>query len=97
VPFPADIEVEDGYCDEEERAEPGVQNGCPRDGQSQDAPASASADPARALAQRDRDRAAVSAAVGPVLGVAPSDVPDLAVLLFGPVARGTEVGLAAGR
>jgi hypothetical protein len=30
------------------------------------------------------------------MGLAPSDVPDLAVLLFGPVARGTEVRLAAG-
>jgi hypothetical protein len=30
------------------------------------------------------------------MGLAPSDVPDLAVLLFGPLARGTEVGLAAG-
>lgn len=95
VPFPADIEVADGYCDEQERAEPGVQNGCPRDGGSE--PPSPSSDPARALAQRDRDRAAVSAAVGPVLGMAPADVPDLAVLLFGPMARGTEVGLAPRR
>jgi hypothetical protein len=31
------------------------------------------------------------------MGLTPSDVPDLAVLLFGPVARGTEVGLSAGR
>ena len=55
----------------------------------------AAANPAAALAQRDRDKAAVSAVIGPVMGVAPSDVPDLAVLLFGPMARGTEVGLAA--
>jgi phospholipid/cholesterol/gamma-HCH transport system substrate-binding protein len=97
VPFPVDREVEDGYCDEEERA-PGVQNGCPRDGGSGPSPA---AEPARALAQpqpqRERDRAAVGAAVGPVMGLAPSDVPDLAVLLFGPVARGTEVGLSSRR
>jgi phospholipid/cholesterol/gamma-HCH transport system substrate-binding protein len=97
VPFPVDREVEDGYCDEEEQA-PGVQNGCPRDGGSGTMPA---AEPARALAQpqspRERDRAAVGAAVGPVMGLASSDVPDLAVLLFGPVARGTEVGLPSRR
>ena len=40
---------------------------------------------------RDADRAAVGAVVGPVLGVRASEVPDLALLLFGPVARGTEV------
>jgi phospholipid/cholesterol/gamma-HCH transport system substrate-binding protein len=86
VPFPVDQEVQDGYCDEEEQA-PGVQNGC-HPGQRP-----APFDPARALAQRDLDRAAVGAAVGPVLGLSPGDVPDLAVLLFGPVARGTTVGL----
>ena len=95
IPFPADIEVEDGYCDEFEQENEGVQNGCPRDGDPEDA--SAPFDPARALAQRDRDRAAVAAVAAPVMGIAPSEVPDLAVLLFGPVARGTEVGLAAGR
>jgi phospholipid/cholesterol/gamma-HCH transport system substrate-binding protein len=104
IPFPADVEVVDGYCDEEEQANPGVQNGC--DGRGEDAeqgppapPAAAvdpTADPARALAPREVDRAAVGAVVGPVLGVAPRDVPDLAVLLFGPVARGTTAGLAPG-
>ena len=97
VPFPVDMEVTDGYCDEQEEA-PGVQTECQRDAQPPaGAPASASAsasdDPARALARRDLDRAAVGAAVGPVLGVAPDEVPDLAVLLFGPVARGTTVAL----
>ena len=93
-PFPVDQEVEDGYCDEEEKA-PGIQNGCHEP--SPPGPA-ASDDPARALAPlRERERAAIGAVVGPVMGVAPQDVPDLAVLLFGPVARGTEIGLAAGR
>jgi len=32
--------------------------------------------------------------VAPVLGVSASEVPDLAHLLFGPVARGTVVGLS---
>jgi phospholipid/cholesterol/gamma-HCH transport system substrate-binding protein len=93
VPFPVDQEVRDGYCDEEEQA-PGIQNGCRTDA---DHSPEAAADPVRALVpQRERDRVAVSAAVGPVMGVAPDAVPDLAVLLFGPVARGTEIGLAAG-
>lgn len=91
-PMPVDQEVTDGYCDEEEKA-PGIQNGC-HEPAPPGAGASASNDPARALAQRDRDRAAVNAVIGPILGLAPPDVPDLAVLLFGPLARGTEVGLA---
>jgi phospholipid/cholesterol/gamma-HCH transport system substrate-binding protein len=96
VPFPVDQEVEDGYCDEEEKA-PGIQNGCRPEERGGHSP-SAAMEPARALvAQRELDRAAVGAAVGPVMGLAPDDVPDLAVMLFGPVARGTEVGLAAGR
>ena len=95
-PFPVDQEVKDGYCDEEEAREPGVQNGCREDEEGQEAP-SAAADPARALAQRDVERATIGAAVGPVMGLAPKDVPDLAVLLFGPMARGTEVRLSNGR
>lgn len=91
-PFPVDTEVTDGYCDDEERA-PGVQNGCRGRGPDadQEQPAAAS-DPARALAA-PTDREAVGAVVGPVLGVPPAQVPDLALLLFGPVARGTEVSL----
>ena len=99
-PFPVDQEVIDGYCDEEEQREPGVQNGCREDergGGEDEGSASPASDPARALAQRDLERAAVGAAVGPVMGLAPRDVPDLAVLLFGPMARGTEVGLSADR
>lgn len=97
-PYPADMEVTDGYCDEEEKA-PGVQNGCQgREADpSRSSNANPSSDPARALAQRDVDRATVGAVAGPVLGVAPDDVPDLAVLLFGPMARGTEVALAQRR
>jgi hypothetical protein len=86
-------EVKDGYCDEQEEA-PGVQTECQREDPP---PVDAALEPARALAQRDVERATVAAAVGPVMGLAPKDVPDLAVLLFGPVARGTSVGLATGR
>ena len=94
-PMPVDQEVEDGYCDEEEKA-PGIQNGCRADGPP--APPGAADDPARALAPlRERERLAIGSVVGPVMGVAPTEVPDLAVLLFGPVARGTEVSLSTGR
>jgi phospholipid/cholesterol/gamma-HCH transport system substrate-binding protein len=92
VPMPVYTEVEDGYCDEQEEA-PGIQDECVRDDPPPPSPA---LEPARALAQRDVERATVGAAVGPVMGLAPKDVPDLAVLLFGPVARGTQVGLSAG-
>jgi virulence factor Mce-like protein len=93
VPFPVEIEVTDGYCDEQEK-QPGVQKECVRE-ESPPPGNDVASQPAVALAQRDRDKAAVGAVIGPVMGVAPSDVPDLAVLLFGPVARGTQVGLSA--
>ncbi len=41
----------------------------------------------------DASEDAMGAVLGPVMGVSPTDVPDLAFLLFGPMARGTEVGL----
>ena len=88
-PFPVDVEVTDGYCDEEEEASPGITNGCR--GNQSPVPA---ADPARALSRSDQDRRAVGAAVAPVLGLTPDEVPDLAVLLFGPMARGTLVGVS---
>jgi hypothetical protein len=40
-------------------------------------------------------RSIVNAAVAPVLGTSVDQVPDLAHLLFGPVARGTAVGLSS--
>ena len=46
-------------------------------------------------AQREVERAVIGSVVGPVMGIAPRDVPDLALLLFGPMARGTQVGLAS--
>lgn len=83
-PFPVDQEVTDGYCDDQEQA-PGVQTEC--EGREP-------VDPALLLGQSAADRRAVGAVVGPVLGVPPTAVPDLAVLLFGPLARGTEVELS---
>jgi phospholipid/cholesterol/gamma-HCH transport system substrate-binding protein len=88
-PFPAYTEVTDGYCDEAERA-PGIQNGCA--GRAGDDPGPAG--PLAALTHRGSDRKLLGAVAGPVMGLAPDDVPDAAVLLLGPVARGTEVGLA---
>ena len=39
------------------------------------------------------ERSLVNAVAAPVLGVPTSDVPDVATLLFGPLARGAEVSL----
>jgi phospholipid/cholesterol/gamma-HCH transport system substrate-binding protein len=48
------------------------------------------------LAGAEGDRLALNAVMAPVLGVEAERVPDVARLLFGPVARGTVVGLSAG-
>lgn len=82
-----DINFQDGFRDE----------GPPDSTKSNDDAAqspSAAADPAAALATPSGQRAAMGAVLGPVLGVSPDEVPDLAYLLFGPMARGTEVGLS---
>ena len=42
------------------------------------------------------DRRVINAVVAPVLGIDADRVPDVAHLLFGPVARGTTVGLSTG-
>jgi phospholipid/cholesterol/gamma-HCH transport system substrate-binding protein len=85
-PVPAeDINFQDGYRDELG----------PDTTQSDDGGHSrAAADPATALAGPQGQRFVMGAVLGPVLGVSPDEVPDLAYLLFGPVARGTEVGLS---
>jgi phospholipid/cholesterol/gamma-HCH transport system substrate-binding protein len=93
VPMPAYYEPKDGYCDSEEAAQPGVQTGnchapgAPPGGIS----ARALEDPVLALGGPDQ-RQAVGVAVAPVLQLAPGDVPDIATLLFGPLARGGTVG-----
>ena len=86
VPAP-DINFQDGYRDDQ-----GPDDTEPRDEGS--ASRTPQDDPAAALASPQGQRAAMGAVIGPVLGVAPDDVPDLAYLLFGPMARGTEVGLS---
>ena len=83
-PFPVSLEVTDGYCDDQERRKPGIQTECEgRETGPLPVP----------LPKRDAERAAVGAVVGRVMGIAPEEVPDAAVLLFGPMALGTEVGL----
>ncbi len=80
-----DINFQDGYRDELG----------PDTTQSPDEPRPApSDDPAAALASPAGQRAAMGAVLGPVMGVPFDEVPDLAYLLFGPMARGTEVGLS---
>jgi virulence factor Mce-like protein len=92
VPMPAYYEPKDGYCDAEEQAQPGVQTGNCHGGAVPPAVrAQAIADPTTVLGTREQV-AAVGAAVAPVLQLPPDEVPDIATLLFGPVARGATVG-----
>ncbi len=83
-PKPArDINFQDGFRDDQGP-----------DSTQDDGGSDAASNPAVALATPQGQRQVMGAVLGPVLGVAPDDVPDLAYLLFGPMARGTEVGLS---
>jgi virulence factor Mce-like protein len=88
TPPAPDAEFKDGYRDAE-RA--GIGSTRARSGDSARA---ASLDPARSLADPFSQRQILKAAAAPVLGVPVDEVPDLVEMLFGPVARGTTVGLA---
>jgi hypothetical protein len=93
-PFAEDINFQDGFRDDlgpdtTERPEQSSEQSGPS--------LPASSDPARALAAPDVQRSMVDAVVAPLMGVPMDEVPDLAQLLFGPVARGTVVGLGGGR
>jgi virulence factor Mce-like protein len=82
VPAP-DINYRDGYRD----GQPGTtQAGSPAAG-------AVAADPALYLGSPQVQRQMLDSVVAPVLGVAYDGVPDIAELLFGPMARGTTVGL----
>ena len=90
VPFPAYYEPKDGYCDAEEQASPDVTTGNCHGGTVPPGLVRGIANPTGALgAEQAR---IVAAAVAPVLSLQPDEVPDIATLLFGPVARGTTVG-----
>jgi hypothetical protein len=80
VPAP-DINFKDGYRDNQA-------------GTVNPPPAGAAADPARYLAGPQGQRDLLDAVVAPVLQVPYDGVPDIAELLFGPMARGATVGLA---
>ena len=86
-----DINFQDGFRDENP---PGSTK--PPGGDTSGPEAAIAADPARALASPAGQRRLVEAVVAPVMGVSADEVPDLAHLLFGPVARGTAVGLSRG-
>jgi hypothetical protein len=92
VPMPAYYEPKDGYCDAEEQAQHGVQTGnCHAQSPPGGVAARALSDPVLALGGPDQ-RTAVGVAVAPVMQLAPDDVPDIATLLFGPLARGGTIG-----
>jgi virulence factor Mce-like protein len=81
-PVPAqDINYKDGYRDDQA-------------GTVTPPPAGAAADPALFLGSSDAQRGMLNAVLAPVLDVSYDDVPDIAELLFGPMARGATVGLA---
>lgn len=92
VPFPAYYEPKDGYCDSAEAASPGVSTGDCHGGSVPpgSVAARAIADPALALGGPLQQHA-VATAVAPVLALPPDQVPDIATMLFGPLARGTTV------
>ncbi|MCU1693281.1 MAG: hypothetical protein JWM64_2372 [Frankiales bacterium] len=81
-----DEEFKDGYRDTE-RA--GIGSGASASSASNDPALYLSGQPSRA-----GEHAVLAAVTAPVLGVPADAVPDLVDLLFGPMARGTKVGLA---
>jgi phospholipid/cholesterol/gamma-HCH transport system substrate-binding protein len=94
VPFPAYYGPRDGYCDQAEQANGGKATNCHSGNPpGRGVAARAVADPTLVLG--GGADAAVALVVAPVLQMTPDQVPDIATLLFGPVARGTAVGYAS--
>jgi phospholipid/cholesterol/gamma-HCH transport system substrate-binding protein len=91
VPFPGHYEPRDGYCDAAEARGPGVETGNCHAGSG----APGALDPALALGGTVQ-KYVVARAVAPVLALPPDGVPDVATLLFGPVARGGTVSYLLG-
>ncbi|GAC1439914.1 MAG: MCE family protein [Mycobacteriales bacterium] len=91
IPFPAYYAPKDGYCDQAEQANGGKPTNC-HGGSAPPGAVSARAltDPAVVLGGPVQQHA-VAAAVAPVLSLPPDAVPDIATLLFGPLARGATV------
>ena len=95
VPMPAYYEPKDGYCDEAEAANPGVQTGSCHDGPGAELRAQAIADPALVLGGPTQTHV-IAQALAPVLETEPEQVSDISTLLFGPVARGGTVSYLLG-
>jgi phospholipid/cholesterol/gamma-HCH transport system substrate-binding protein len=91
VPFPAYYAPKDGYCDQAEQANGGKPTNCHAGAVPPALRARAIADPTTVLGTPEQ-LAAVGAAVAPVMQLPADEVPDIATLLFGPVARGATVG-----
>ena len=85
-----DINYQDGYNDE--LGPDDSQN--PPEGGSEGQQQAASPFAPVSMTSPDTQRTIINAAVAPFLGTSVDEVPDLAHLLFGPVARGTAVGLS---
>ena len=84
-----DINYQDGFNDE---------NGpddSQRPAESEEQSQAASPFGPASFSSPDAQRSIINAAVAPVMGTSVDDVPDVAHLLFGPVARGTAVGLSS--
>jgi phospholipid/cholesterol/gamma-HCH transport system substrate-binding protein len=85
-PVPAtDFNFDDGFRDDQ-----------PRETTRPPADDGSSPFAAASFSNADNDRRVINAVVAPFLGVEADRVPDVAHLLFGPVARGTVVGLSGG-
>ena len=79
----SDINFQDGFND-----------GAGPDTTQREDSSGAASDPASALAGVRAQQQVMGAVLGPVLGLPADEVPGLAFLLFGPMARGTQVGLS---
>jgi virulence factor Mce-like protein len=84
VPAP-DINYRDGYRDGQQGTQQAASNTDPQ---------AVAADPARYLAEPQVQRQLLDSVVAPVMGVPYDGVTDFAEMLFGPMARGSTVGLA---
>lgn len=91
-----DFNFDDGFRDDLPQETTGEPGGSEPPGEPEEGPVPGLPLPAAPIAFTDAaaQRSIVNAAVAPVLGTPVDQVPDLAHLLFGPVARGTVVGLS---
>jgi virulence factor Mce-like protein len=86
-----DFNFQDGFRDELPRET----TGSPGDSEPSGSSSASSPFGPASFSSPAAQRSIINAAVAPVLGTSVDRVPDLAHLLFGPVARGTAVGLSS--